>query len=155
MLVTTPQILSLLTPVCIKSLLSKKNYLANTLLQISMSYSLKPTPAHQTCFFHQPIQNCSSNLTFSSKNYVFFFFIQGVRIRVLTLLLISYARLWRESKRCESTTLYDLWCVVLNYTKLECFQWTEPIDPFRLSCCRTTTTNQSRLQSSTTPSKRM
>ena len=29
------------------------------------------------------------------------------------------------------------------------------IDPFRLARCRTATTNQSRLQSSTTPSKRM
>ena len=29
------------------------------------------------------------------------------------------------------------------------------IDPFRSSRCRTATTNQSRLQSSTTPSKRM
>ena len=38
---------------------------------------------------------------------------------------------WRESKRCESTTLYDLSCVVLDYTKSERFQWTEPIVTFK------------------------
>ena len=38
---------------------------------------------------------------------------------------------WCESERSESTTLYDLSRVVLNYIKSERFQWTEPIVTFK------------------------
>ena len=61
---------------------------------------------------------------------------------------------WRELPQVSQNTSFVATSILLSRQNTWTSQSLHSVDPFRLSRCRTATTNQRRLQSSTTPPKR-